>query len=37
MCRKTISTPTGWPTAPPGVSPTTRGDSLLNPQLYADA
>ena len=23
MCRKTISTPTGWPTAPPGVLPTT--------------
>ena len=22
--RKTISTPTGWPTAPPGVSPMTR-------------
>src|SRR5271169_2638436 len=24
MCRKTISTPTGWLTAPPGVSPTIR-------------
>ena len=24
MCRKTISTPIGWPTAPPGVLPMTR-------------